>query len=198
MRCARPITIALLAALTAARLTSVPADAKLFARASPKPTAPPTPRPEPCVTIPVELTDALDTARVHTGDTFTYRTIDTIVTSDGVTVPRNATGYGLIAFAQAAGAHGKSGYMIIEARYIDVARHRQFPVTIDSLATSALVNGRSGNAASGLGIVPLPFIGTAVGAFNYLHAGKNAVIEPGTRFTVVPVGNLQRRPTCSL
>ncbi|MGD0472997.1 MAG: hypothetical protein ABSB70_07240 [Candidatus Velthaea sp.] len=160
--------------------------------------ASPAPRDDACTSIPVELTDTLDTAQAHTGDVFHFRTIDTIVPPGGVTIPRNSAGYGVVAFASAAGAHGKGGALIIEARYIEIAHRRQVQVTIDSIATSAVLNGNTGNVASGLGILPLPFVGTAVNAFNYLHAGKNAVVKPGTRFTVIPVGNLRTQPHCRL
>jgi hypothetical protein len=163
-----------------------------------EPAASPAARLEACTSIPVELTDTLDTGRARTGDIFHFRTIDTIVPSAKVTIPRNSAGYGVVAFAAAAGAHGKGGALIIEARYIDVPRRGQYQVTIDSIATSAVLNGNTGNVASGLGILPLPFVGTAVNAFNYLHAGKNAVVKPGTRFTVVPVGDLRTRRPCQL
>jgi hypothetical protein len=195
------VKIAILATTTIASLiiaSDPPAGAAFFAKKSAEPTSSPTLRPEPCPVIPVELTDQLDTGRAHTGDVFHFRTIDTIVLPDHVTIRLNATGHGLIAFAEAAGAHGKSGDLIIEARYIDVPGHGQYQVTIDSVATSAVLNGKSGNAASGLSIVPLPFVGTAVGAFNYIHAGKNAVVNPGTRFSVVPVGDLKTRKLCAL
>ena len=158
----------------------------------------PTARLDPCSAIPVELTDTLDTATVRTGDIFHFRTIDTIVLIDNVNVPRHATGYGLVAFASPAGAHGKSGNLIIEARYINVPGHGQYQVAIDSVATSAVLGGRSGNVASGVGLLPLPFVGTAVGAFNYLHAGKNAVVAAGTRFVVLPLGDLKTRARCAL
>lgn len=166
--------------------------------AAPGEGARPMARPEPCSAIPVELSDTLDTATVQTGAIFHFRTIDTIVPIDNVYVPRNATGYGLVVFASPAGAHGKSGSLIIEARYIDVPGRGQYQVSIDSIATASTFNGRTGNVASGVGLIPLPFVGTAVGAFNYLHAGKNAVVAAGTRFVVVPVGNLKTRARCAL
>jgi hypothetical protein len=153
---------------------------------------------ESCTAIPVELTDTLDTGSARTGDVFHFRTIDTIVPPDNVTIPRNSAGYGVVAFAEAAAAHGKPGALIVEARYIVIPHRTHYQVMIDSVATSAVLNGNSGNVGSGLGIIPLPFVGTAVNAFNYLHAGKNAVIRPGTRFIVVPMGNLQTQRRCRL
>jgi hypothetical protein len=192
------VVLTTVAAACAIVASASPVEAVLFAKQSPQPTPSPTPRPDPCPVIPVELTDKLDTARARTGDVFHFRTIDTIVLPDHVTIPLNTTGYGVVAFAETAGAHGKSGNLIIEARYIDVPQLGQYQVTIDSVATSAVLNGKSGNVASGLSILPLPFVGTAVGAFNYLHAGKNAVVNPGTRFSIVPVGDLRTRKECGL
>jgi hypothetical protein len=176
-------------------LTSVAAGGSAFA--GPRSIDPAAPL-DSCTAIPVELTDTLDTASARTGDVFHFRTIDTIVPPDNVTIPRNSAGYGVVAFAEAAAAHGKPGALIVEARYIVIPHRRQYQVMIDSVATSAVLNGTSGNVGSGLGIIPLPFVGTAVNAFNYLHAGKNAVIRPGTRFTVVPTGNLQTQRRCRL
>ena len=36
--------------------------------------------------------------------------------------------------------------------------------------------------------MPIPFVGLAVGAFNYFHAGSNVVVPVGYRFAVTPVG----------
>ncbi len=38
--------------------------------------------------------------------------------------------------------------------------------------------------------VPIPGIGFAAGAFNYLTPGKNITLPTGTRFEVIPVGAL--------
>ena len=152
-----------------------------------------------CTAIPVVLDDTLDSGKVHAGDVFRFHTIDTIVVNARLTVPANAVGYGIVAAAVAAGAHGKGGDLAVEARYIDLRAHGRFPVMIDGVGSSAVSQaGRSGNVASGIGSVPLPFVGTAVGAFNYLHAGKNAVIRSGLRFAVVPVPDLSRGLGCSL
>lgn len=143
------------------------------------------------------MLDTLDTGRQRTGDVFRFSTIGITVTPDLVTVPRNAAGYGLVTYASSAGAHGRGGNLIIEARYIAIPNHAPLQVTIDSNASSAVSNGSSGNLSGGVGLVPLPFVGTIVGAFNYLHAGKNAVVPAGSRFVVVPVGSLATKKRCS-
>lgn len=142
------------------------------------------------------LVDTIDSASAKPGDVFRFRTIDTIVAPGGVTIPRNAVGYGIVTAAVAAGAHGRSGSVLIEARYI--AAHGQYQVAIDSVASAASQSGASGNVASGVGALPVPFVGSAVGTYNYLHAGKNAALHPGFRFVVVPVADLAHPPRCAL
>jgi hypothetical protein len=151
---------------------------------------------EPCTLIPVELAAAVDSSKARAGDVFRFRTIDTIVVPGGVTVPRNAVGYGIVTAASVAGAHGKAGGLVIEARYIELREHRAFQVTIDSVASSAVRNGSAENAPSGVSVLPIPFAGTAVGAYNYFHAGKNVAIKPGFRFVVVPVDDLFWKTRC--
>ena len=150
-----------------------------------------------CTSIPVTLVDTLDSGKVRSGDTFRFRTIDTIVAPGNVTLPRNATGYGIVAYASAAGAHGKGGDLLVEARYIDLGARGHYQVTIDSVAVAANRTGASGNVSAGVGSF-IPYVGTAVGAFNYFHAGRNAVIRAGFRFVVVPVGSLARGMRCAL
>jgi len=152
--------------------------------------------PPPCASIPVVLVDALDSGKVRAGATFRFRTIDTIVAGN-VTLPGNAIGYGIVSYASAAGAHGKGGELLVEARYIDLGPRGPYQVMIDSVATAANRSGSTGNVSAGVGGV-IPYVGVAVGAFNFLHAGKNAVIRAGFRFVVVPVGSLARGLGCAL
>lgn len=168
------------------RLVAVPSTA-----ATPSP--PPLP---PCTTIPVVLVDTLDTAKARTGDVFRFRTIDTILAPGNVRIPGNALGYGVVTYASAAGPHGKGGDMVVEARYVQLP-HEQYEVTIDSVASSLVQSGSTGNVSPGVAAVPLPFVGTAIGAFNYFHAGKNAVIRSGSRFVVIPVRDLARGLRCA-
>ncbi len=153
--------------------------------------------PHPCTSIPVQLIDTIDTAKARTGDIFRFQTIDTIIANDGISIPRGATGYGVVTFASAAGAHGKAGDLVVEVRYIEIPSHGQYQVTIDSESTSAVQAGATHNVSTSVAAIPVPYVGTAVGAFNYFHAGKNAVIKAGSRFIVVPVGNLEFGKRCT-
>lgn len=153
---------------------------------------------ESCTLIPVQLVVSVNSSKAHAGDVFRFRTVDTIIVPGGPTVPRNATGYGIVTAASAAGAHGKAGGLVLEARYIELRRHQAFQVTIDSIASSVVQNGSPGNVPSGVSVLPIPFAGTAFGAYNYFHAGKNVAIDAGFRFVVIPVNDLFRRTRCAL
>jgi len=149
-----------------------------------------------CTSIPVSLTSQLDSSKAKAGDVFTFSTVDTIIAKDGTRISSGLKGYGIVNYAVAAGAHGKGGELIVEARYIALPGGRQFQVSIDALATAVVHNGSTGSVNSGLASIPLPFMGTAVGAFNYFHSGQDAVVKTGTRFVVTPVTDLSHGKTC--
>lgn len=178
-------------------LAFVPAVAGLLLAAGVRTGAQTDARP-PCVLIPVDLSDTVDSAKSHPGDVFRFRTIDAILAPGGVTIPRDATGYGLVTVASPAGAHGKAGALAVEARYIDVGKGRQYQVAIDTVASAAAQNGSTGNAPTGVSALPIPFMSAATGAYNYFHAGKNVAIKPGFRFVVIPVRDLARPDRCAL
>lgn len=151
-----------------------------------------------CPTIPVALLGKIDSSNAKTGDVFRFRTIESVTTLDGHKISRGSTGYGLIAYAASAGAHGKVGRLLLEARYVSGGEDGRVPVTIDEAATAVLHSGSTKTAPSLLGAVPIPFFGVALGAFNYLQAGKNVVLESGFRFAVTPVGDLgSLKSTCA-
>jgi hypothetical protein len=176
--------------LVAAALVAVVMGEPHGAGAEPSP-----PALQACTVIPVVMIDTIDSGKAHAGDVFRFRTIDTIVAPGNATIPHDATGYGIITQAVAAGPHGKAGNLVVEARYVELTGRRRFPVTIDGVATLPVQSGSSGtlNAPS----LPIPFAGTAIGALNYLRAGKNAVIRAGFRFTVMPVPDLAKGLKCA-
>jgi hypothetical protein len=146
-----------------------------------------------CTVIPVELLDTLDSGKVHVGDHFHFRSLDTVVTHDQVTIEKGTIGYGLITWVQAAGAHAKAGELMPEARYFALPERRQYQVTIDYNASH---KGSNRDAPGIVGAAPVPFLGVAVGAFNYLHAGANVVVPKGFVFAVMPVGSLGGETQC--
>jgi hypothetical protein len=160
----------------------------------PAPASPATTRELPaCNTIPVELVDKLDSGTAHVGDRFRFRAIDTVLTRDRVRITSGTIGYGLVTYASAAGAHAKAGTMLVEARYFALPKGRQYQVTID---TEISHSGSNRNAPGIVGAIPVPFMGVAVGAFNYFHAGSNVTVPTGYHFNVTPVGSLGSDPNC--
>ena len=146
-----------------------------------------------CTVIPVELVDTLDSGKLHVGDHFHFRALDTVLTHDRVLVPEGTVGYGLITWVQAAGPHAKAGELMPEARYFALPHGRQYQVTVDYNATH---KGSNRNAPGAIGAIPIPFLGVAMGAFDYFHAGSNVVIPKGYIFAVMPVGSLGGAPAC--
>ena len=146
-----------------------------------------------CTVIPVELLDTLDSGKAQVGDHFHFQALDTVVTHDRVTVEKGTVGYGMITWVQSAGAHAKAGELMAEARYFALPHNRQYQVTVDY---NAAHRGSNRNAPGLVGAAPVPFLGVAVGAFNYFHAGANVVIPRGYIFAVMPVGSLGGAPKC--
>ncbi len=146
-----------------------------------------------CTVIPVELLDKLDSGTAQVGDRFHFRAIDTVLTHDEVLIAKGTVGYGLITFVQAAAAHARPGQLMPEARYFALPHNKEYQVTVDYNATHV---GKNGNAPGIVGAAPIPFLGVAVGAFNYFHPGSNITIPIGFQFAVMPVGSLGGTTPC--
>jgi hypothetical protein len=145
--------------------------------------APPLP---PCPALRVELQTQLDSATAQVGDVFGFRTMDTVTLPDGPRIAAGSRGFGLVGGAVAAGAHGKSGALLLESRYIRLPGGGRIDVSIGS----GTMESRGVNSAlpSLVTAVPIPGLSLAASAFNYLTHGKNIKIPAGTRFEVIPVG----------
>jgi hypothetical protein len=142
----------------------------------------------PCPALRVELETKLDSATAKVGDIFAFRTIDTVTLPTGLRVAAGTKGFGLVGGAVPAGAHGKSGVLLLESRYIRLPHWRRLDVSIGSGTMES--RGVNAGIPSLVTAVPIPGIGLAAGAFNYLSPGKNIDIPVGTRFEVVPVGSI--------
>jgi hypothetical protein len=154
------------------------------------------PPPPPCSTIPVELLDPIDSANAKVGDRFRFRALETVVTSDQAKIERGTLGYGVVELASPAGAHARPGELLLEARYFVLPRERIYQVTVDTAASTEIHSGSTRNAPGMVGVLPVPFVGIAVGAFNYFHAGSNVTVPVGYHFAVTPVGDLAKDRRC--
>jgi hypothetical protein len=146
--------------------------------------AAPAPLP-PCPALRVELETPLDSAKAHVGDVFRFRTIDTVTLPAAARIAAGTRGYGLVGGAVAAGAHGKSGALLLESRYLRMPGGSRLDVSIGSGTMES--HGANAGIPSLVTAVPIPGIGLVASAFNYLTHGKDIQIPAGTRFEVIPV-----------
>ena len=137
----------------------------------------------PCIVADAELVSNLDSRHVLSGDSFTFRILAKIPASRTVPeIPAGSKGYGVISFAQHAGANGQPGRIVFEPRFIRLAGNVHVPAMADPHLQDEYVTGASRNAPD-IGVVPV--LGIAVGAYNALHRGKEIDVPAGTPLRVV-------------
>jgi hypothetical protein len=123
----------------------------------------------PGTTIPIRITQTLDSATTQQGETFTG-TIASDIVSDGIVVIRTGTSVsGRVVAVQEAAHYKGSSLLTIELTSIN--RHGQ-PVTVNTEPYSVQGKGRGGNTAAKVGG------GAAVGAIlgGIIGGGKGAAI----------------------
>jgi hypothetical protein len=136
-----------------------------------------------CIVADAELVTPLDTRRVLSGDSFVFRTLSAVVATSRVpAIPAGTKGYGVIAFAQHAGARGQPGRIVFEPRFLRLPGDVHVPAMADPHLTDEIAEGSSRNAPD-IGIVPL--VSVFVGAYNELHRGREIVVPAGTPLRVI-------------
>ncbi|MBV8150884.1 MAG: hypothetical protein JO101_08910 [Candidatus Eremiobacteraeota bacterium] len=146
-----------------------------------------------CAAVRVALTDSLSSASAKAGDLFHFKTLDPIAVDPTNIVAPNAGGLGVVSLAQHAAGQGKGGFLALDPRYITTDDGRQIPVLIDRAAQSLSGTGSSANIPGYAGIIP--GIGIALGAYGFLHHGRDVTLSVGTPFRVF-VGNLETISRC--
>jgi hypothetical protein len=138
----------------------------------------------------------VDSARVHAGDPFTFRIESDATAPDGTPIPAGTLGHGTVQVAQHAQRGGRGGYLVLDARFLALANGTHVPVTIDPVrGTNAVATGGSGNIP---GVVnALPFVGYVTGPYGFIHHGKDATIQRGTRLAVI-IGDDAALGTCRI
>ena len=146
----------------------------------------PAPTIQGCMSVPVELLDAIDSAHAKPGDFFRFRTIDPVRNEGNprVLIPAHTTGYGVVALAVQAGAHGKEGALLLQPLYLKMPDGSQLGVVLDYGMRSLGGEGKSTTIPGYLGVIPVFGLGIAIGAVNYFIHGKNVTIQKGTKFTI--------------
>lgn len=135
----------------------------------------------PCDVAPVELLTQVDSAYSPVGEPFTFRVTASVPASSSVPAIASGTlGYGVVALSKHAARKGSPGMILIEARFVRQPDGTVVPATIER---ETLTLGATRDAPSVLGLIP--HAGIALGAYDFLHHGKDATIPKGTSFMVV-------------
>jgi hypothetical protein len=147
-----------------------------------------------CVRAFAALEADIDTSRVHAGDAFPFRIVHAVVALDGIAIPENAPGFGVVAVASHAERGGRGGYVVIETRFVVLPNGTHVPVTIDwAGAQRAAATGSSQNVPGFIGAVP--FVGYVLGPYGFLHHGKDVTIPRGAQIPVI-VGDEEATGGC--
>ena len=147
-----------------------------------------------CPTVEAALSSTIDTKKVKPGEVFRFSTLGP-VTLDGDAIPAGTPGVGLIVTSDHSKSQGHSGYLVLEARYLE-AGTAHVPVTFlpgGDGHSQAFV--RAGSSSAGiLGYLPY-YIGTAAGVYDAFHHGKDAAVVAGAHLPLV-VGDGFYSGTC--
>jgi hypothetical protein len=150
-----------------------------------------------CPQVDAVLGATIDTKVVKAGDRFRFTTRGPVEV-DGMTIAAGTTGLGLIATLDHSKSQGHSGYLVLEARYLELPDGSHVPVTFRPAGdgrSDAFV--RAGSSDAGLlGYLPF-YIGTATGVYNTFHHGKDAAVVAGTVLPLI-VGDAFYAGTCSI
>lgn len=147
-----------------------------------------------CLRDTIYLENDIDTAHAIAGDPFVFRTFEAAKGPNGVDVPANTVGYGIVAISHHADRGGRGGYVVLETRFIVLRNGDHLSVTIDwAEAQRATATGSSQNAPGFLGMIP--FVGYVLGPYGFLHHGKDVTIPRGARLPVI-VGDDQPTGGC--
>ena len=163
----------------ARRLALVPAAALLIAATPPDGATRPV-----CARAAIALDDTIDSSRAHAGDTFHFQLAADAAAPDGTPLQRGLPGYGVVAVAHAAERSGIPGYLVLEARFVELPDGRHIPVTIDDAhASLQLIRGATANAPVEATIIP--YVAIFGGIYNFIHFGKDATIWRASTLPVV-------------
>lgn len=136
----------------------------------------------------VEMTDTIDSKTAKSGDIFHFETIDDTELNGKTLIPKHSKGVGIVSLSVPAAAHGKGGTLVLEARYLRLPGGQEVQVTIDRRVADL-----SGHGSGGAKLpwytqyLPVPGLGMAVGAYDYLRNGKNVELQKGTIFAVFSI-----------
>ena len=141
--------------------------------------------------IPATMLDKVDSANAYAGMIFHFK-ITITARIDGVLVPENTIGYGVVREVTAAGNHDRNGSLVLEIREL-VYGKRIIQVMADPRDTSIWAPAQTiAEAASGY--LPLP--GIVRTAVNDVRYGKNVTVGPGLNFHIIGLPDPRKDSPC--
>ena len=138
-----------------------------------------------CPTVSARLDATIDTKIVEAGDLFRFTTLGPA--ADGTqTIPPGTTGVGVVATLDHSKSHGQSGYLVLEARYLELPNGTHVAAAfVPAGDGNSQAYVRAGSSDAGIiGYLPY-YIGTAAGVYDYFHHGKDAAVVAGTGLPLV-------------
>lgn len=140
----------------------------------------------PCTVVAVQMMENVDSSTAQPGDFFRFETVNAVTSGNKIVIPARTVGYGIVAVASSAGRNGRPGALVLEPRYLDLPNHVRLGVVLDHNTSDLQMGGKSGAAPGYLGALPVPFIGAAIGIFNYFRHGQDILVKKGTMFSIFP------------
>lgn len=135
----------------------------------------------------VQMTDSVDSGAAKSGDTFHFETADDTEVDGKVVIPKHTPGIGIVSLASSAGTRGKAGALVLEARYLLLPSGQKLQVTIDRRIADLSAKGQSTKVPWYAHYLPIPQFGLMLGAYDYVHHGRNITLGKGTIFAVFSI-----------
>ena len=126
---------------------------------------------------------------------FAFATV-AAATFEGRDIPVGTPGQGIVATLDHSKSRGESGYLVLEARYLELSDGTYVPAMFvpgGDGRSDAFVRAGSSDAPSPLGYIP--YVGTAASIYDYFHHGKDAAVVAGAPLALV-LGDGYFRGTC--
>jgi hypothetical protein len=150
-----------------------------------------------CPMISATLDATIDTKKVRAGDLFSFTTVAS-ATSDAGPIPLGSHGVGVIQTMNHSRSQGLTGYLVLEARYVELPGGAHVPVAfVPAGDGKAQAFVRAGSSDAGILTVLPYYIGTAAGIYDAFHHGKDAAVVRGTDMPLV-VGDGYYTGACRL
>jgi hypothetical protein len=141
--------------------------------------------------IDATMVDKVDSATAFPGMIFRFK-ITITARIDGILVPKDTIGYGVVREAEAASNHDRNGSLVLEMREL-VFGKQIVPVVADPRDASLWAPGET-LAERASGYLPVP--GLVRTAVNEVRDGRNIVIGPGFNFHIVGFGDPRNTAPC--